>query len=227
MIKTKTVSSVKSKETAAATITPVTITPPNFKHVQFTLEGTAPFLQNKFSTVKAEQMMEKMAAGSTSKKGAKREARDFEADFIAAQHISTEGWVGIPTSSIRTACIDVCRMAGFKMTHAKMSLFVIADGTDATDGQPLVKLIAAAPEKTMLPVRNSTGVTDIRVRPMWRQWKLNVTIRFDADQFTFADVANLISRAGEQCGLGEGRPFSKNSNGLGYGTFRIAKQTEE
>ena len=108
-----------------------------------------------------------------------------------------------------------------------MSLFVLADGTDATDGQPLVRLVAKDPEKTAMPVRNSTGVTDILVRPMWREWKLNVVIRFDADQFTFTDVANLISRAGEQCGLGEGRPFSKNSNGLGYGTFKIAKQTED
>ena len=224
MIKTKTVSSKESKASSPAL---VTITPPNFKHIKFTLEGTAPLLQNKFSTVKAKTMMATMAAGSTSKKGAKREARDFDADFIGAQHISTEGWVGVPASSIRTACIDVCRMAGFKMTHAKMSLFVLADGTDATDGQPLVRLVAKDPEKTAMPVRNSTGVTDIRVRPMWREWKLNVVIRFDADQFTFTDVANLISRAGEQCGLGEGRPFSKNSNGLGYGTFKIAKQTED
>ena len=172
--------------------------------------------------------MDKMAAGSTSKKGGKREARDFEADFEGAKHISTEGWVGVPASAIRTACIDVCRMVGFKMTLAKMSIFVVADGIDKIDGQPLVKLIyKGEPEKTEMPVRNQTGVADIRVRPMWRTWKLNITVRFDADQFTAEDVANLIARAGEQCGIGEGRPYSKESNGLGYGTFRIASQSEE
>ncbi len=74
-----------------------------------------------------------------------------------------------------------------------------------------------------MATRNATGVADIRIRSMWRVWKLNIVVRFDADQFTSTDVVNLISRAGEQVGLGEGRPFSKMSNGMGYGTFRIAE----
>ncbi len=127
----------------------------------------------------------------------------------------------MPAAALRNACIDVCRMVGFKMTHARMSVFVEADGFDRVDGQPLVKLIAGPPERTEMATRNATGVADIRIRPMWREWRLNVVIRFDADQFTASDVANLISRAGEQVGLGEGRPFSKSSNGLGFGTFRI------
>jgi len=218
---------IKTKATKSVS-TLIKISPPNFKHLKFTLEGTAPLMQNRFSGKAMRMMMDKMAAGSTSKKGGKREARDFEADFEGAKHISTEGWVGVPASAIRTACIDVCRMVGFKMTLAKMSIFVVADGIDKIDGQPLVKLIyKGEPEKTEMPVRNQTGVADIRVRPMWRTWKLNITVRFDADQFTAEDVANLIARAGEQCGIGEGRPYSKESNGLGYGTFRIASQSEE
>ena len=112
-------------------------------------------------------------------------------------------------------------MVGFKMTHAKMSLFVLADGLDKVDGMPLIKLDAKKPERLEMAVRNATGVADIRIRPMWRDWGANVRVRFDADQFTAQDVVNLISRAGIQCGLGEGRPFSKSSNGLGYGTFEI------
>jgi hypothetical protein len=112
-------------------------------------------------------------------------------------------------------------MVGFKMTHAKMSVFVEADGNDQVDGQPLVRIDAGPPERLDMATRNQTGVADIRVRPMWRAWKLHVTIRFDADQFSEADVLNLISRAGVQVGIGEGRPFSKQSNGMGYGTFEI------
>lgn len=218
---------IKTKATKSVS-TLIKISPPNFKHLKFTLEGTAPLMQNRFSGKAMNMMMDKMAAGSTAKKGGKREARDFDADFEGAKHISTEGWVGVPASAIRTACIDVCRMVGFKMTLAKMSIFIVADGIDKIDGQPLVKLISKnEPEKTHMPVRNQTGVADIRVRPMWRTWKLNITVRFDADQFTAEDVANLIARAGEQCGIGEGRPYSKESNGLGYGTFRISSQSEE
>ena len=201
----------------------VTISPPNFQRVKLTLVGTAPLLQARFAAKSMQAMMAKMAAGSTAKKGTKRDPRDFDEDFRQAMHVSEEGWVGVPAAALRNACIDVCRMVGFKMTHAKMSIFVEADGADKVDGMPLVKLIAGEPERTEMATRNATGVTDIRIRPMWREWKLDVVFRFDADQFTATDVVNLVARAGEQIGVGEGRPYSKMSNGMGYGTFRIAE----
>lgn len=201
----------------------VTISPPNFQRIKLTLNGTAPLMQARFSAKAMQAMMSKMAAGSTAGKGKKRDARDFDDDFKQAMHISTDGWIGVPAAALRNACIDVCRMVGFKMTHAKMSIFVEADGNDKVDGQPLIKLDAPDPERTDMATRNATGVADIRVRPMWRKWSLHVVLRFDADQFTSTDVVNLVARAGEQIGLGEGRPFSKQSNGMGYGTFMIAE----
>lgn len=199
----------------------VTIKPLNFRTIKVALIGTAPYMQARFSAKAMQAMKSKMEAGSTAKKGVKREARDFDADFKAAMHVSEDGWVGVPASAIRNACIDVCRIVGFKMTHAKMSVFVQADGLDAVDGMPLIKLQGGKPERVDMATRNATGVADIRVRPIWREWKLTPTIRFDEDQFTAEDVLNLLNRAGCQVGIGEGRPFSKNSNGLDFGTFRV------
>lgn len=199
----------------------VVISPPNFEVLSLRLVGTAPYVQARFSAKATQAMMAKMAAGPTAKKGTKREARDFDDDFRQAQHVSAEGWVGVPAAAIRNACIDVCRMVGHKMTHARMSIFCRADGNDAVDGAPLIRLDAPPPERLDMATRNATGVADIRVRPMWREWALDVQLEYDADQFTATDVANLIARAGVQVGIGEGRPFSKASNGLGYGTFRI------
>lgn len=201
----------------------ITISPPNFQNLKLVLEGTAPLMQARFSAKAMQAMKAKMEAGSTAKKGKKRDPRNFDEDFEQAMHVSTEGWIGVPAAALRNACIDVCRMVGFKMTHARMSIFIEADGNDKVDGQPLVKLDAPPPERTEMATRNATGVADIRVRPLWRKWKLNVVVRFDADQFTSTDVVNLVARAGEQIGIGEGRPFSKQSNGMGYGTFKIAE----
>ena len=64
---------------------------------------------------------------------------------------------------------------------------------------------------------------DLRARPMWRKWGVKLRMEYDADQFTASDVVNLIARAGIQVGIGPGRPFSKMSYGMGYGTFRIAE----
>lgn len=199
----------------------VKIKPANFIRIKLVLKGTAPLVQARFAAKSMQAMMAKMELGSAAKKNRQKEARDFDEDFRNAMHVSTEGWIGVPAAALRNACIDVCRMVGFKMTHAKMSIFVEADGNDAVDGAPLIKLDAPDPERLDMAVRNQTGVADIRVRPMWRDWRLNTIFRFDADQFTEEDVINLVSRAGEQVGIGEGRPYSKSSNGLGYGTFTI------
>lgn len=199
----------------------ITISEPKFERLKFSLVGNAPLMQARFSAKAMQAMKAKHIAGSTASKGKKREPRDFNADFEGAKHIATEGWCGLPAAAIRSACIDVCRMVGFKMTHAKMSVFVEADGIDIVDGAPLVRICADEPEAVEMATRNATGVTDIRIRPMWRKWKLSPILRYDADQFTRKDVENLMKRAGIQVGIGEGRPYSKSSNGLGFGTWDV------
>jgi hypothetical protein len=134
--------------------------------------------------------------------------------------------VGIPAGAFRAAMISACRLVGFKMTLAKLSLFVVADGFDRDEGTPLVKLIAKAYKRVDMHVRNATGVIDIRSRPMWEEWQADVTIRYDADQFSQDDVVTLMSRVGEQVGLCEGRPDSRASAGMGWGTFRLANESE-
>ena len=203
----------------------IKIQPPKFETIAVVIKGIAPYMQAKFSAKAKLAMMAKMAAGPTAKSKKVREARDFDDDFKQSIHFATEGWIGIPAPAFRNACIDVCRMTQTKMTHAKMSIFILSDGLDATDGTPLVRLIAPQPERVEMAVRNDSGVADIRVRPLWREWGATVRIRFDADQFTTSDVVNLLSRAGQQVGIGEGRPFARESNGLGYGMFEV-KQVE-
>lgn len=200
----------------------VTISPPNFLTGEFTIVGTSPYVQARFSEKAKNEMMAKMASGQQARSKKARDARDFDADCRAALHISTEGWVGIPASSFRAAMISACRLVGYKMTMAKMSVFVESDGFDRVDGIPLVKIIGDW-ERVDMHARNQTGVTDIRVRPMFREWSAKLRIRVDGDQFSLTDVSNLLLRAGQQVGIGEGRPDSRMSNGLGWGMFRIAE----
>jgi hypothetical protein len=72
-------------------------------------------------------------------------------------------------------------------------------------------------------VRNESGVADIRWRPMWEQWGAIVNVQWDEDQFSATDVLNLMLRAGLQVGIGEGRPYSPNSNGMGWGRFEVVE----
>lgn len=202
------------------------IPPPNFLRAKLRIVGISPYVQAKFSAKSKNIMRDKMVAGSRSKKGTKRDARDFHADYIGAQHISEEGWIGIPASSFRNASISACRIVGFKMTLGKLGLFVVADGLDKDEGTPLVRIIGD-PEPHEQHVRNATGVIDIRCRPMWRVWSAEPIIRWDADMFSAADILNLLSRVGQQVGIGEGRPDSKQSAGQGWGMFSVEQMEGE
>lgn len=200
----------------------VSITAPNMQTAKFTIVGTAPLVQNKFSA----RVLEGIGHGQVTGKKPKgpKGPKDFDQCSREATHIADEGWYGIPASAFRSGIISACRVVGFPMSRAKLSIFVAADGyeTDAFGVQPLVKITKGKPTRTDFAVRNASGVADIRPRPMWAVgWEAVVTIRWDADQFTITDVTNLLSRMGEQVGIGAGRPDSKESAGMGWGTFRL------
>jgi hypothetical protein len=205
--------------------TAISITPPNMMTANFRIIGTAPLVMAKFSQKAKEMMMATQEAGSTARSKKKRTAKDFKADCEACIHYSTDGWIGIPAPAFRAAMISACRLVGFRMTLAKLSLFTFADGYEE-DGTPLVRMKAGKYEQTTMAVRNSTGVIDIRSRPMWHQWEAMVRIQFDADQFTLQDISNLMHRVGVQVGLLEGRPDSRDSAGMGWGTFRIESEAD-
>lgn len=203
----------------------LTIAPPNFQIAVFEIVGDAPYCQNKFSAKAKAMMKEAQEAGSVGRSKKKRDGKDFEAAYLGAMHLSKEGWWGIPAPSFRNAMISACRTVGFKMTIAKLSVFVLADGFDADDGTPLVRITHGEPHEHEGLVRLATGVADIRIRPMWEPgWRAKVRVRFDGDQFTAQDVAHLMMRVGMQVGVGEGRPDSKNSAGMGWGTFELAQE---
>jgi hypothetical protein len=208
----------KTKRSDEPTI--LTISPPNFQSAKVKIIGLAPLVMNKMSSENRRKMMDAQMKGSQTKKGTKRDPKDFDAVYKGAMHIAEKGWHGFPASALRTAMVDACRLVGFKMTIAKLSVFIEADGFDADDGQPLVKLIGKPVRKDMA-VKLANGSTDILSRPFFFPWEAEPTLRWDADQFSAADVINLLARVGGQVGIGAGRPNSKNSTGMGWGIFSV------
>jgi hypothetical protein len=210
---------------AEPTIPPVEqirITPPKLISASIQIRGISPYVQNAFSEKARQQIEATQRAGSQSRTRKVREAKQFEELLEAATHRSREGWIGFPAAAIRNACIDACRLVGFKMTFAKLSLFCEADGVDPKDGTPLVR-IDGTPERHEGAVRNASGVVDLRWRPIFYEWGATVRLTWDGDQFSATDVLNLLHRAGMQVGIGEGRPNSPNSNGLGWGRFEVVR----
>lgn len=202
-----------------------TIKAPNFKEAVFQIIGTSPLVIHRFSAKVKGQMRQKAEAGKTASSRKDRPAQDSEAKYNEARYISTEGWDGFHAGSIRNACISACRLVGFKMTLAKLSVFVVADGVDKDEPQiPLIKIIGK-PIRQDDMARVETGQPYVTIRCAYHNWKANVRMRWDGDQFTLTDIANLLSRVGMQVGIGEGRPDSKNSAGMGWGCFVLSDKS--
>lgn len=217
--------STKKSEVAASTAKQreLTITAPRFEEMCIDIVGTAPLVQHRFW--KKADIMQSQTEVKTGKRP-KRSPRDFEADFQKSAHRLVDGSYGIPASAFRNAMISACRLVGFKMTIAKLTVWVKQDGFDL-ENYPLVRLTSGTPHRHDAYVRNDTGVVDIRSRAMFDEWSASLRLVFDSDQFSATDVANLIARAGGQVGIGEGRNDSKDSAGMGWGSFRIVTAEEQ
>jgi len=213
----------KEKNPAKEETVRVCITPLRKASTVIEIVGEAPYVQCKMSQKYIDDIKFSQMQGDTAKKK-KREPKDFKAAYEGAKHFSTEGWIGIPAAAFRNAMIDVCRVANFVMTKAKMSIEVTPDGFE-DDGTPLVRIVGK-PKYAEHVVRIKNTV-DIRARPMWVKWSAKVLVTWDRDQFTLEDIYNLMHRAGQQVGIGEGRMFSKDSNGMGWGKFGIANELTE
>jgi hypothetical protein len=204
----------------------VQIKPPNIKTILVGIKGTAPLVVHRFSHKAQQGMLDKMEKGSVAKKGQKREAADLNTIYNEARYQAPEGWDGFNASAIRHALISACRLVGFKMTIAKLSVFVVEDGRDKIEPQiPLIRILGKARRLDMW-ARVETGAAYMTIRPCYDEWAAKIKIRFDADQFSVDDVVNLLARAGEQVGICEGRPDSTNSVGMGWGTFRVENKEE-
>lgn len=199
----------------------IAIKAPDFRVLEVQIRGIAPYVQHRF--YKKADIIATQQAGGQNKSKKVREARDFDSDYRQSMHVSRDGWVGIPAGSFRNAMISACRTVGYKMTHAKLAASVIADGFDAEDGTPLVRL-NGEPRQHFAHARNDNGSVDIRCRPMWEEWSAIVRIRFDHGMFSAADIINLMMRVGMQVGIGEGRPDSRDSAGLGWGLFELVQE---
>jgi len=205
----------------------VSIKPPNFRRAVFEIIGIAPLVIHRFSAKTKQQMKDKMETGKAASSKKNREAQDTDDIYKNAKYVSSEGWEGFHAAAIRNAMISACRLVGFKMTLAKMSVFIEEDGWDATVPQiPLVKIIGKSVKQEDM-ARVETGQPYVCVRAAYHNWRAKVKIRWDGDQFTLEDISNLLSRVGMQVGLCEGRPDSKKSAGMGWGLFRLGGKNEE
>ena len=198
---------------------------PNIREITFRIRGTAPYVQLRFSQKQRNKIRMEQEGGTLDKSSRKKhDPKNFDGLYEEAMYRSEDGRRGINAMSFKRAMVAACRITKMDMKRAKLCVFVVPDGEDEFEQIPLVFFTKGEPEYREDICRNANGNPDLRVRALWRAgWEANLRVRYDADVLTESGIANLLTRAGFQVGIGEGRPDSTKSDGagMGWGTFEI------
>jgi hypothetical protein len=191
--------------------TVVQLRPINVQKLRVTVEGTSPLIQHKWST-KALEMMRSKGAG---KKTKERSARDPQKEASEATYTTSDGKPGLPLLALKSAIIMAAHKdIGIEKTLVRKGLFI-----QAPDASLILPMKCSKPIVREDCVRVGMGAADLRYRPQFDTWSVEINMEYDADLLQPADIVNLIDRAGFGVGVGEWRP----EKGGEFGRFRVKR----
>lgn len=171
--------------------------------------GTSPLIQHCWSEKAKREIREKQAG----KKSKNREARDPEKEGREAAYYTADGKYGVPCMAIKAAIISAAHKdIGLEKTAVRKSLFMKCD-----DPNGVLPMDCDEPEFREDCVRIGQGGTDLRYRPYFFRWSVDISVTIDREWMQLDDLLNLIDRAGFGVGIGEWRP----EKGGEFGRFEV------
>lgn len=176
--------------------------------VHFVLVGDSPLIVHAWSEKAKRQMLDKQM-----KKAAQpKEAKDPQADYEACFYRTEGGAYGFPAIGVKAAMVGACRFLDMKMTEARGAFHIDAE----------ILAVTGEPRMREDMVRVGMGTADIRYRPEFPTWAIQVAIKFNAAVVSAEQIANLLNTAGFAIGIGEWRPEKNGS----CGRFHVAGEGE-
>jgi hypothetical protein len=100
---------------------------------------------------------------------------------------------------------------GVEKTLVRKAIYI--DGEPDKNGMQLVK-INGEPKMREDMVVIGMGSSDLRYRPEFMPWYMDISIKFNADLITPDSIINLLNLAGFGIGLGEWRPEKSGQSGM-------------
>lgn len=187
----------------------------DIKKVVVPIRGISPLITNKFSN-KAIELIKGKQFGTAKNK--KHDVKNPEQDYQNAKHISAQGWEGFPAAGFKAAMTRGAKMIGMVMKDTQTSFFVQADDEETQ----LVRVYGESRMREDM-VRVGMGSADIRFRPEYPKWEVNLTIEFNEGVISLDQIYQMIKAAGYGCGIGEMRPEKGKFN---YGRFALAQEQD-
>lgn len=188
---------------------PAKLKPIKKARVHMRIVGTSPLIQHAWDQ-KSRQMMRDKHAGKKSKN---REVRDPKGEGERAAYYTEDGAYGIPAMALKSAVIGAAHKdIGVEKTLVRKALFLVVNDRNA-----VLVMDCDEPEVREDCVRVGQGSTDLRYRPYFHRWAVDVTWELDRELLTVDDLINLVNRAGFGVGIGERRPEKDGD----FGRFEV------
>ena len=199
----------------------------NRKTVKFRIRGTSPLIQHQWSEKAKQQMREK----SGGRKTKTREARDPMAEAEACLYRTAEGEIGINGMAFKCSLISAAHKdIGIEKTLVRKAIFLVTKDpgrvlpmTTGTSAMQVTKQFCpcgAAIREDL--VRVGVGSADLRYRPQFDEWAVDIELEIDNDLLQVEDILKLVNRAGFGVGIGEWRPEKSGE----FGRFEIDDTVE-
>lgn len=179
----------------------------NLQALDLNIVGDSPYISHKWS----DRLKRKMLAKMLGQADVGRELKDPQREFEESIYRMPTGTPGIPVMAFKRAVTSAGRFVeNLKMTEIRGAVHLVSCGE-------LVPIEGSAPEMREDIVRVSNSAPDIRYRAQFKDWKVKLTVRFNANVLSAEEVVNLFRIAGFACGVGDWRP---ECNGP-FGTFHV------
>ena len=202
--------------------------------------GDSPLIVHKWSHKAKEEMLGKQMKKASKGKDAKVPAKDFVDSLywlnedgtlletpqeipVECENITNDtpleeiakvvkkGRFGFPACAFKASAIDAGYQQGViaKKTTARGAFHIIGEYA-VIEGIPEMR-------EDMVQIGGMSKVADIRYRPMFKEWKTTLTIKYNKKAITPEQIMNLLNYGGFANGVGEWRPSKDGS----FGTFHV------
>lgn len=193
---------VMSKKTKIVEIPKV-----EWEKVPVRLVGKTPLIVNNFDEKTKQQMAD-------AQQGTARNARapkNPDELYNRARLRDGKGKDCVRALWIKCAGVAAARFVeGLQMTKLRGAFYVEGD---------MIPLNYKKVEMRCDSVRNANGGADLRYRPEYTEWYVDIVVSYRKDTITPDSVFNLLNNAGQSIGLCERRP---GQNGDTFGMFEVA-----
>lgn len=128
---------------------------------------------------------------------------------------------GFPACAVKAAAVSAAFRLGWTKdkVSARGAFMIFGD-----DGSEFIEIKSFKPEGEPKfvgredSVRIGMGTADLRYRPEFANWYMDVAISFNENgNFSLSDIVNMLNAGGDQCGLGEWRI----EKGGSWGAFHV------